>query len=336
MSNQILPLLWALLIALGVIIYVILDGFDLGIGILFPWIRDLEHRGVMINTIAPVWDGNETWLVFGGATLYGAFPLAYSTLLPALYMPIMVMLGALVFRGVAFEFRFKAYRSRFIWDLAFAGGSTAAAFCQGLILGSFIQGNMLVKGFEQSYVWLTPFSMITGIAVVFGYALLGSTWLIMKTEADLQKDMYQAAKILLFFVALFMFIISLWTPFIHPEIKNRWFSLPNFFYLLPLPIVTFITTLLEVYALKSTKPSMEKVPFLLTICLFIFCYIGLGISTWPYIIPRQLTFWEAAANDTSLLFQLVGTIILLPVLITYSIYAYRVFRGKVTSDMGYH
>lgn len=336
MSNLMLPLVWAMLIAFGVIMYVILDGFDLGIGILFPWIRDHEHRGIMMNSVAPLWDGNETWLVFGGATLYGAFPIVYSTLLPILYMPIMVMLGSLVFRGVAFEFRFKAYKSRFLWDLAFAGGSTMAAFCQGIILGSFIQGHLLWQGFEHSYIWLTPFSILTGIAVVLGYALLGATWLILKTEGSLQKDMYNAAKILLFGVAGFMLIVSLWTPFTSPEIKERWFSIPNFYYLLPLPIISILAVLAEFYYLTRSDPNTEKWPFILTVCLFLFSYIGLGISTWPYIIPRDLTIWEAAADDKSLIFQLVGTIILLPLLIAYSIYAYRVFKGKVHTDMGYH
>lgn len=336
MSNNLLPLIWAFIIAFGVIIYVILDGFDLGIGILFPWIRDPEYRSLMINSIAPVWDGNETWLVFGGATLYGAFPIAYSTLLPALYMPIMVMLGALVFRGVAFEFRFKAYRSRFLWDLAFAGGSTAAAFCQGLILGALIEGKFFVENFQQSYVWLTPFSMFTGLSVVFGYALLGSTFLIMKTEHELQRDMYQAARMLLVAVSISMLIISLWTPLSQPAIEARWFSLPNFFYLLFLPILTMFATLFCFFSLHKPERYDEKLPFILSVSLFIFAYIGLGVSIWPYIIPRQITIFEAASDPKTLIFQLVGTIILLPLLISYSIYAYRVFRGKVHPDLGYH
>lgn len=240
MSNTLLPIIWAGLIAFGVIIYVILDGFDLGIGILFPWVRNHEHRNRMINSVAPVWDGNETWLVFGGATLYGAFPLAYSTLLPALYMPIMVMLGALVFRGVAFEFRFKSYKSRFLWDLAFSGGSTAAAFCQGLILGAFIEGKILNTALAGSFAWLTPFSIMTGLAVVCGYALLGATWLIMKTEDELQQDMYQYARLLLILVGFFMALVSLWTPAMYIDIRQRWFSLPNFIYLLPLPIISLV------------------------------------------------------------------------------------------------
>jgi cytochrome d ubiquinol oxidase subunit II len=335
MSNVFLPLILAFVIALGVIFYVILDGFDLGIGILFPWVRDHEHRSVMINSIAPVWDGNETWLVFGAATLYGAFPLAYSTLLPILYMPIMVMLGSLVFRGVAFEFRGKAHKTRFLWDLAFSGGSIAAAFCQGLILGTFVLGHF-VQGTDFFYSWLTPFSFMTGIAVVFGYALLGSTWLLIKTEGSLQRDMYQASKMLLAIVAFFMLAVSLWTPFLHPDIKYRWFTLPDFFYLLPLPLLSIVAVLLAFYFINRPSPKTEKWPFILSIALFFFAYCGLGISMWPYIVPRQITFWEAASQSYTLKFQLVGTIILLPVLIAYSIFAYRVFRGKVHPDVGYH
>jgi cytochrome bd ubiquinol oxidase subunit II len=330
-----LPLIWGFIIAFGVIMYVILDGFDLGIGILFPWIHKPEHRSIMVNSIAPVWDGNETWLVLGGASLFGAFPIAYSTVLPSLYIPIMLMLGALVFRGVAFEFRGKAYRSLFLWDIAFAGGSTVAAFCQGLILGTFVQGNFLLAKIN-AYSWLTSFSMLTGIAVVFGYALLGSTWLIIKTEGELQEEMYQTGRVLLVAIAFFLLIVSIWTPFLHPAIRNRWFTLPNFYYLLPLPVITLFTLLYEAYCLNRPNKMHENLPFILTICLFLFSYIGLGISTWPYIVPRVLTLWEAAAGPKTLMFQLVGAIILLPVLITYSIYAYRVFRGKVQPDMGYH
>jgi cytochrome d ubiquinol oxidase subunit II len=336
MVTQLLPLLWAGIIAFAVIMYVILDGFDLGIGILFPWLRDQQHRNIMINSIAPVWDGNETWMVFGGASLYGAFPIAYSTLLPILYMPIMVMLGALIFRGVAFEFRVKADKSRFLWDLAFSGGSTLAAFCQGLVLGTFVQGYVLNPSPGEAYVWFTSFTVMTGVAVVAGYALLGATWLIMKTENDLQKDMYQVAKVLLFCIAIFIGIVSVWTPFIHADIYDRWFSLPNFFYLLPLPILTALTILYAAYCLHHPTKTNERLPFILCICLFVFSYIGLCISSWPYLVPREITFWEAASSDKSLIFLLIGTIILLPVLITYSIYAYRVFKGKVTSEHGYH
>ena len=330
-----LPLIWVGIVGFAVIMYVILDGFDLGIGILFPWIHEKSQRDIMMNTVAPVWDGNETWLVFGAACLYGAFPVAYSTLLPILYMPIMIMLAALIFRGVAFEFRFKAEKSRFLWDIAFSGGSTLAAFCQGMMLGTFVHGygtpgHPAVSG---GYAWFTPFSVMTGIAVVTGYGLLGATWLTMKTEGELQKQMFQSAKILFNLVILFVVIVSIWTPFVHPEIMERWFSLPNFYYLAPLPIATGLTALYAGYAIHR---RFEKLPFLLCIAIFLFSYIGLCISSWPYIIPHSVTIWEAASAPKSLRFLLVGVCLLVPLLLAYSIYSYRVFKGKITADAGYH
>lgn len=329
-----LPLIWAGITAFAVLMYVLLDGFDLGIGILFPWISGKENRDLMMNSVAPVWDGNETWMVLGAASLYGAFPIVYSLLLPTLYIPIMIMLAALIFRGVAFEFRFKAERSRPFWDVAFAAGSTIAAFGQGLVLGTFVQGygNLLPTQINH-YAWFTPFSIMTGIAVVVGYALLGATWLIMKTEGELQQMMRQAAKVLLVGIAFFLALVSLWTPFIDPAIQERWFSLPNFFYLLPLPTLTVIAVLWAAYAIRK---GLERLPFILSISLFLFAYAGLAISSWPYLIPRSVTIWQAASNPRALMFLLVGAIILLPVLIAYSIYSYWVFRGKVSLKHGYY
>ncbi len=328
-----LPLIWAGIIAFVVIMYVLLDGFDLGIGILFPWIPDRHHRDIMMNSVAPVWDGNETWMVFGGALLYGAFPLAYSTLLPTLYMPIMIMLAALIFRGVAFEFRFKAEKSLLLWDIAFSAGSALAAFCQGLVLGTFVYGYDVRPDVVSHYVWFTPFTIMTGLAVMVGYALLGATWLIMKTEGDLQREMYQAAKVLLCGITFFLALVSIWTPFIHPSIMERWFSIPNFYYLAPLPILTGIAI---IYLSIGLFKRYEKLPFVLSICLFLFAYIGLCISSWPYLVPRTITLWQAASNISSLEFLLIGTIILLPILLAYSIYSYYIFRGKVRADEGYH
>jgi len=323
-----LILAWAVIISFAIIMYVLLDGFDLGIGILFPWIKHHEQRDLMMTSVAPVWDGNETWLVFGAAALYGAFPLAYSVLLPTLYMPITLMLAALIFRGVAFEFRFKAHKTRFIWDSAFTLGSTIAALMQGIILGTFIKGygnNIPVTNLP--YEWLTPFSLMTGIAVVCGYGLLGATWLIIKTEGELQIQMFRAAKILLFIVTIFLGIVSIWTPLMETHIMERWFTLPNLFYLLPLPILTGFVVLYNFYCLRH---RYEYLPFYLSISLFVFSYIGFCISSWPYIIPHAVPVWEAAAPPSSLKFILIGVIFLLPVLITYTIYSYRVFRGKVT------
>jgi cytochrome bd ubiquinol oxidase subunit II len=325
---MLLILLWAIIISFVIIMYVLLDGFDLGIGILFPFIKNAEQRDVAFSTITPVWDGNETWLVMGGASLYAAFPVAYSTLLPTLYMPLMIMLAALIFRGIAFEFRFKAQRNRFMWDISFAAGSMVAAFTQGLILGTFVKGygNSLpitVSSFE----WFTPFSVMTGIAVVFGYALLGSNWLIAKTVGELQEKMYHAAKILLMLVVIFLLIVSVWTPLADPRIMTRWFTVPNIYYLAPLPILTGVATLYNFYTLHK---RYEFLPFCLSIVLFIFAYVGFCISDWPYIIPHAVTIWQAASAPSALKFTLVGVAILLPILLIYTAYSYRVFRGKVT------
>lgn len=326
--HQILVLMWTGLLGLAVFMYVLLDGFDLGIGILFPWIPNRNYRATMMNSVAPVWDGNETWLVFGAAALYSAFPIAYSTLLPILYLPIMIMLGALIFRGVAFEFLFKAERSRIMWDFSFAIGSMTAAFCQGLILGTFIYGYAAPGAAPGHYfVWFTPFSICTGIAVMAGYALLGSTWLIMKTTGDLQKYMFHIAKMYLILVGFFIALVSLWTPFIEADIFQRWFSFPNFLFLIPLPLLTILTWLYCMWSLYQLK---EKAPFFSSILLFWFSYIGLTISIWPYLVPRTITIWQAASNLKTLIFITVGAAILVPVLLGYSMYAYYIFKGKVS------
>jgi cytochrome d ubiquinol oxidase subunit II len=330
---MLLILTWAVIISFIIMMYVLLDGFDLGIGILFPWIKHGQYRDIMMSSVIPVWDGNETWLVFGAAALYAAFPLAYSVLLPTLYMPIMILLVSLIFRGVAFEFRFKAQRSQFIWDIAFAAGSTLAAFIQGIILGTFVKGyGDHLPLSHSAYQWLTPFSIFTGVAVVCGYALLGATWLIVKTEGNLQDQLYKAAKILLGLVAVFLVVVSIWTPIVEPRIMNRWFTLPNFYYLSALPLLTIAIVFYNFYCLHKRK---ERAPFVLSMGLFIFAYIGFCISAWPYIIPHVVPVWEAAAAPSTLKFILVGTVILLPILLAYTVYSYHVFRGKVKEVIHY-
>lgn len=328
-----LVLTWGAIISFVIIMYVLLDGFDLGIGILFPFIQNSKERDIMMSTVTPLWDGNETWLVMGGASLYAAFPIAYSTLLPTLYLPIMIMLAALIFRGIAFEFRFKAHKHQILWDISFAGGSTLAAFMQGLILGTFVKGygDTLPVGLP-AYHWFTPFSVMTGIAVVAGYALLGSTWLIVKTVGPLQQKMYKTATILLITVSFFLLLVSLWTPFISHKVMERWFSYPNIIYLAPLPLTAGLVILLNLYCLYK---KFELAPFLLSIALFILSYIGFCISSWPYIIPHSITVWQAASPDSSLRFILIGTLILLPILLGYTAYAYWVFSGKVTKAEHY-
>ena len=313
--------------------YVLLDGFDLGVGILFPWIKQSEYRDIMMSTVVPVWDGNETWLVFGAAALYAAFPIAYGILLPTLYMPIMILLVALIFRGVAFEFRFKAHKSQFVWDIAFAAGSILAAFIQGIILGTFVKGygNHLPLS-HSAYHWFTPFTIFTGVAVICGYALLGATWLIIKTDGILQERMFKAAKVLLLLVAFFLVSVSIWTPIVEPQVMQRWFSLPNFYYLSALPILTILIVFYNFYCLQKKK---ERLPFVLTISLFVLSYIGFCISAWPYIIPHVLPVWEAAAPPSTLKFILVGAAIILPILLIYTLYSYHVFRGKVKTAIHY-
>ena len=331
-----LPLIWAVIIIFGIMMYVVMDGFDLGIGILFPFMKESHDRDVMMNTVAPVWDGNETWLVLGGAGLFGAFPLAYSVVLSALYMPLILMLMGLIFRGVAFEFRFKAREhKRHLWDKAFIGGSIAATFFQGVALGAFIDGipveNRQFAG--GSLDWLAPFPMFCGVALVVAYALLGCTWLIMKTEGSLQKAMHDLARPLALVLLVVIGIVSLWTPLAHPEIADRWFSMPNLIWFLPVPILVLVT----LYGLvKAVARNAHYTPFLLTLLLIFLGYSGLGISLWPNIIPPSVSIWDAASPPQSQGFMLVGTLFILPFILGYTYWSYYVFRGKVTTEDGYH
>lgn len=328
-----LAFIFAALIGYIIIMYVILDGFDLGVGILFPFTNSDKERDKMMNAIAPVWDGNETWLVFGGAMLYGSFPQVYGLLLPILYMPLMLMLVALIFRGVSFEFRFKAQKSKPIWNWAFAISSIAAAFFQGVVLGAFVQGFPHKDGviLTQQVDWLTPFSLLTGVALVCGYGLLGATWMVIKSEQALQKKMVHYAKGLLVLIGMFLVFVSIWTPLHNNEIFTRWYSFPNMLYLSPLPIITAVMLFLT---WRSLGKGHDWHPFLYSVVIFLCAYTGIAISVYPYLIPYQLSFWEAAAPDSTLKFILVGVVLMLPILITYTLYAYHVFRGK--SDEGYH
>ena len=330
-----LALIWAFLIALAILIYVILDGFDLGIGVLFPLVKGERDRDVMMNTVAPVWDGNETWLILGGGGLFAVFPLAYSVVLTALYAPLIAMLLALIFRGVAFEFRFKDPGHKPLWDLAFAGGSIVATFCQGIVLGAFVQG---IAVEDRSYAggwfdWLTPFSLFAGFSLVLGYALLGAGWLVMKTEGALQARMYALMSRLTAGLIVCIALVSLWTPLLNAEIAGRWFSWPNLLYLSPVPLLVLAAGFGLYRAIRRRR---EVQPFLLALMLFLLSYAGLGISLYPNIIPPDVSLWAAAAPDETLGFMLVGAAILLPVILGYTGYAYWVFRGKVRPGDGYH
>jgi cytochrome d ubiquinol oxidase subunit II len=330
-----LPVIWAALIGAAVALYVILDGFDLGIGILFPFAREDREKNQMIDTIAPFWDGNETWLVLGGGGLWVAFPRAYAVVMPALYLPVIVMLLALVFRGVAFEFRTVAVTSKKYWNFAFAGGSTLAAFCQGLILGGLIQGIKVENGqfAGGAFDFLTPFALLCGLGVVTGYALLGACWLTMKTEGEVAARARAHAKTLLIAVLVFMAIVSLWTPYAFPRIRERWFSLPNILYLWPVPAITGFVALM---CWRWLEQGRDVPPFLAAIVLFMLGYIGLAISVAPYLVPHSITIFDAAAAPASQIFMLLGTLPLLPIILIYTGFVYYVFRGKVKEGEGYH
>ena len=330
-----LPLVWAGVIAFGVFMYVLMDGFDLGVGILFPFARSEGHRDVMMNSVAPIWDGNETWLVLGGIGLLAAFPLAYATILPALYLPVLLMLIALVFRGVAFEFRFKTERHRAAWSWSFHLGSLLATFSQGIILGAFITG-FEIEGRDfvgDTFDWVTPFNIAVGFGMITGYALLGSTWIIMKTEGDLQRWAYRIAEKALFAVLAFIALVSIWTPLAHSDIAERWFTLPNMIYLSPVPILTGLIALGLYIVLQRRR---EVLPFILSLGIFTFSYVGLAISLWPNVVPPDITIWDAAAAPNTQLFLLVGVAIVVPIILIYTAYSYYVFRGKVREDEGYH
>ncbi len=332
-----LPLIWAVLIAFAVLAYVVLDGFDLGVGILFAVEREDEARGVMLNSVAPVWDGNETWLILGGGGLFAVFPTAYAVIMPALYPAIIAMLLALVFRGVAFEFRYRAtsVRGRRGWDAAFALGSTAAAFCQGLALGGLVQG---IKVVHDAYAggwfdWLTGFTLLCGIAVVAGYALLGATWLVWRTEGALQFRARRHARALAAAVLGLIVVVSLWTPMLSPAFSRRWFSWPGILLTSPVPI---LVALLAWGFWRAMSRRQERAPFFCVIGWFVLCYLGLGISLWPEIVPPSLTIWQAAAPPASQAFLLVGALVLVPLILAYTGYAYWVFRGKVHAGTHYH
>ena len=330
-----LPVIWAVVIGFAVAMYVILDGFDLGIGILFPFAKSMDERDQMMNSVAPYWDGNETWLVLGGAGMMVAFPHAYATILPALYVPVIIMLLALVFRGVAFEFRWLGVASKKHWSFAFAAGSMFAAFCQGLILGGLIQGIKVENGAFAggTFDWATPFAAFCGLGVATGYGLLGATWLVMKTEGPVATRARAQAKALLLAVLAFMAVVSLWTPLAFDRIATRWFSIPNIFFLWWIPVVT---ALVSFAGWRSLERGRAVVPFIMAIALFLLGYLGLVVSTFPYLVPPSLTVWQAASAPATEIFMLLSTLIMLPIIVGYVIFVYWTFRGKLREGEGYH
>ena len=329
-----LPVLWAFILAFAVFAYVVLDGFDLGVGILFPTLERGKQRDQAMNSVAPVWDGNETWLVLGGGGLMAAFPLAYAIIMPAVYAPIIAMLLALIFRGVAFEFRWRDPGHEWFWDISFAGGSLLAAFAQGVTLGALLQG-VTVEGRAYAggwWEWLSPFSLLTGASLVIGYALLGSTWLIMKTQGALQDRAFRYARIAGIATIICVTAVSLATPFLEEAYYERWFAWPHVLFTAQVPLLVAIATAAYFFSLHRRH---ESLPFLLSLGLFALSMAGLGISIFPDIVPGAISIHDAAAPESSLIFMLVGAGILIPIILAYAAYSYWVFRGKVGAE-GYH
>ena len=334
-SATVLPVVWFAIIGFAVLMYVLMDGFVLGIGILSLFAEDERQLDHMMTTAAPIWDGNETWLVLGGAGLLAAFPKAYSVMLSALYLPVLLMLVALVLRGVSFEFRFKATTSKRIWGVCFAAGSIAAGFAQGLMLGAIVEGMPLQGGkyLSGAFAWFSPFSMLTAVAVVFGYALLGSTWLIMKTQGALQNVVYALTRPLVVVVVAFMGLVSTWLPFLSSQVMARWFEGGNFLWLSPVPLLALANA---VWLWRAVVRRAEYLPFILALTFFALGFAGLVLGLWPNLLPPDLSIWKAAAPPASQGFVLAGTLIMLPAVLGYTWWSYSVFRGKVAADSGYH
>lgn len=330
-----LPVIWALLIGTAVALYVVLDGFDLGIGILFLIFKKEEEHDQMMNSVAPFWDGNETWLVLGGGGLWVAFPKAYAVIMPALYLPVIVMLLALIFRGVAFEFRWIAKPRQRKWDIAFFAGSTVAAFAQGVVLGGILQEIRVENGHFAggAFDWLTPFSLMCGAALVIGYALLGATWLMMKTSGEVERRARRLAQPLLVGLLGFIALVSVWTPLQIGRIGERWFSLPNFYFLSPLPLATLLLAWL---CWRGIRQNFAIQPFMSAVGLFLLAYVGLAASNAPYLVPPSITLWQAAAHPAAQMFLLIGAVILLPIILAYTVFVFWLFRGRVHPGEGYH
>ena len=337
-----LPLIWAGLIAVSVLLYVLLDGFDLGVGVLFPFSHSREDRDVMMNTVAPVWDGNETWLVLGGGGLLAAFPLAYSILMPAFYLPVILMLAGLILRGVAFEFRFRGQRrGRPFWTAMFGFGSILAAFAQGLILGGFIQGVEVAddRFAGGTFDWFTPYTLLVAAGLVCGYALLGAAWLMLKTSDNLHGDARRWTLIAGVLAALFLLGVSLSTLVVHPLVAARWgwtgdgLDMARF---LPLSIIPLLGLAGLAIVAAGVIRASHVWPFVGAVLVFLSGYAGLAAGFFPYVAPYAVDFREAAAPDNALALMLAGTAFILPLILGYTAWVYWVFRGKVTPEAGYH
>lgn len=325
MINDILVLAWAAIISFCIVMYVILDGFTLGTGMLLKALTDHE-KDIAMSVILPTWDGNQTWLVLGMACLYGAFPLAFSELLPAFYLPLMFMVLTLLLRGVAFEFRLKSENNKQRWDTVFCLASAVSAFIQGTMVAN------LVRGFNTPHFYLSPFAILTGLGLMSAYLLLGSTRLILKTQGNIQHKMHRFARYFLVSSSIILIIVCLWTPFIPPKIHSAWLSTSHWADFCFLPLLTISVGLNIWFALSRTS---ESLPYWLSV-LFILCPLsGFALCLFPYAVPYKITIWQAASQPSTLAFIMVGAVIMLPVLLIYTAYAYHIFRGKVTDVLHY-
>ncbi len=334
-----IALVYLLLIGFGILVYVLLDGFSLGVGIISPLLKGnnkegIDEKAIAMKSLSHIWDSNQTWLVFGGVVLFVAFPVVYAFVLSNLYLPIMLMLVALIFRGVAFEFRFKSDRSQKWWDVSFSAGSIIATFCQGIILGALVGDMSSSKTMSDPVEWLTPFSLLTGFALLSGYALLGACWLVRKTENTLHERAKNMAKFLLLTMLAFLAVVSIWMLLEQPTIAHRWLVFPDNLLLLPLPLLTlFFAYKLWDLLTADEDPGLKALGYAMG--LFMTAFGGLVAGVFPYIIPGRLTIWEAIAPDNTVYFTLVGILVFIPVIITYNIYSYRTFSGKTSMKDGY-
>lgn len=329
MSHADYAIFFALAAAVVIALYVTLDGFDLGVGILFPFAPQTVDRDVMMHSLAPIWDGNETWLVLGGMVLLAGFPLAFSILLPALYVPIALMLLGLIVRGTAFEFRSQGGSFQIVWTILFAGGSTLAAFCQGAILGAFIEGGIVVESQRfagGSFDWLTAFSVATGLGVIAGYAVLGASWLIWRTEGNTQIFAREIARPALLGTGAAIALVSIWTPVAFPGVAERWFTWPGIVYLAPLPLLAASSW---VIAWRSLWGKIDWLPFVSTIILFLAALGGLGASIWPAAIPGVISIGDASSSLRTQTIVAAALLLIVPLILAYVGYSYWVFRGKV-------